>query len=63
MARDTNIPSPFDATHWRSRAEEARIIAEQMRDAASRSSMLRIANEYDEMARRASVRAAQKKRE
>jgi hypothetical protein len=47
-----------DPEHWRSRAREARAIAEQMTDADSRSAMLRIADDYDQLAERAAARAA-----
>jgi hypothetical protein len=47
-----------DPEHWRSRAREARAIAEQMIDADSRSAMLRIADDYDRLAERAAQRAA-----
>jgi hypothetical protein len=39
----------FDPEHWRSRAKEARAIADQMTDADSRSAMLRIADDYDRL--------------
>jgi hypothetical protein len=47
-----------DPEHWRSRAKEARAIADQMTDADSRSAMLRIADDYDRLAERAAQRAA-----
>jgi hypothetical protein len=47
-----------DPEHWRSRAKEARALAEQMTDADSRSAMLRIAEDYDQLAERAVARAA-----
>ena len=43
----------FGANHWRGRAEEARLIAEQMDDGDSHDSMLRIAAEYEKLADRA----------
>jgi hypothetical protein len=42
--------------HWRSRAEEARVQAEQMHDASSRRTMLEIASGYDRLAGRTELR-------
>jgi len=47
-----------DPEHWRRRAEEARIIAERMTDATSRQMMLRNAEDYEQLARRAEERLA-----
>ena len=44
--------------HWRDRAEEARVLAEQMHDDLSRAMMLKIAEDYDKLAVRASSRIA-----
>jgi regulator of replication initiation timing len=41
---------PFNAKHWRERAEEARTAAEQMCDAQSRQQMLEIAEGYERLA-------------
>ena len=46
-----------DPEHWRSRAEEARTIAEQMNDLPSKEAMLRIAKDYDRLAKRTEERA------
>ncbi len=43
--------------HWRDRAEEARLLAEDMGDTVSREMMLRIATEYDQLAKRARERS------
>ena len=37
-------------SHWRNRAEEARLRAEQMSDARARETMLGIAREYERFA-------------
>ena len=45
-----------DPKHWRNRAEEARIRAEQMRDSEPRRMMLEIATEYERLAKKAEQR-------
>ncbi|MET4331392.1 hypothetical protein ABIB80_007252 [Bradyrhizobium sp. i1.15.2] len=48
---------PFsDAKHWRGRAEATRVKAESLKDDTSRRRLLRIAKEYDKLARRAEER-------
>jgi hypothetical protein len=42
--------------HWRARAEEARMLANQMNDSESRDAMLRIAEDYERHAKRAEDR-------
>ena len=53
------MPPPFinDPQHWRKRADEARALAEQMKDPQSKEAMLRIATDYERLAERAAGRA------
>ena len=45
-----------DPKFWQERAEEARVLADQMSDETSKKMMLKIADDYDKLA----VRAAQR---
>ena len=45
-----------DPKHWYERAKEARAIAEMLSDEDSKLKMLRIANDYEVIARRAEQR-------
>jgi hypothetical protein len=51
-----DAPHFNDPEHWRQRAEEARVLAEQMNDETSKQMMLRIADDYDKLAVRAAMR-------
>jgi hypothetical protein len=46
-----------DPEHWRSRAEEARTVAEQLTDPVAKAMMLQIAEDYDRIADHAQQRA------
>jgi hypothetical protein len=45
-----------DPKHWRGRAEEARAVADELIDPEARRMMLRIADDYEELASRAEER-------
>jgi hypothetical protein len=49
-----------DPEHWRSRAVEARAIADGLTDPDAKCSMLKIAEEYERLAERAGQRAAER---
>jgi hypothetical protein len=54
------MPASFsvdDPSHWRARAEEARTLADEMHDEASRRMMLEIAEGYERLAKHAEERA------
>ena len=47
-----------DPAHWRDRAQQMRVLAEDMNDEYSKAAMLRIAEEYERLAKRAEQRAS-----
>jgi len=47
--------------HWRARAKAARDLAEYMIDPASKQDMLKVASQYEELAKRAENRAGGEK--
>jgi hypothetical protein len=49
-------PHLNDAKHWRERAEEMRVRAEEMKDLKSPSIMLGVADDYDKLADRVEER-------
>ena len=57
------VPSTiiYDIQHWRHRADEARAMADQITDLASREAMLQVAAGYDRFAERAAARQAMTK--
>jgi hypothetical protein len=47
-----------DPEHWHQRAEEARLVAEQLHDPVAKAAILRIAADYEQIAEQARQRAA-----
>lgn len=59
MAVSDKLPASYinDPTHWRERAEQMRVLAENMNDESSKATMLKLADDYDKLAARAAERA------
>ena len=53
-----DAPHFNDPAHWHGRAEECRVLAEQMNDDLAKQTMLRIGADYDRLAVRAAIRIA-----
>ena len=51
-----------DSKHWRDRAAEMRGLADEMKDIAGKTMMLKLADDYDKLAERAQVRSGGKER-
>jgi len=51
-----DVPHFNDPEHWQRRAEESRVLAEQMNDETAQKIMLRIADDYEKLAARATAR-------
>ena len=47
------MPDKLGSEHWRTRAQEARALAEGMTDPDAQRMMMRIANDYEKIADRA----------
>jgi hypothetical protein len=51
-----DVPHFNDPEHWQKRAEETRVLAEQMNDKTAKMIMLRIADDYEKLSARAAAR-------
>jgi hypothetical protein len=55
------MPFRFDPGHWRERAKQMRDIAESVPDEQAKRLLRDIADDYEELAKKASVRKGQQK--
>ena len=51
------MPHRYNPTHWRERAAQMRLLASEMNDPEAGAARLKLANDYDNLADRAEVRA------
>jgi hypothetical protein len=52
-----------DPKHWRERAEEARTVADELTDPDSKRRMMRVADDYEKLAKRAERRLKQQQQQ
>ena len=45
----TNKFHPNDSEHWHARAEEARLLAKEMKDSETKDALVRIADSYEDL--------------
>jgi hypothetical protein len=58
MSKSPADPFANDPDHWRKRAEEAPRLADQISDLQAKAAVLRIAEDYELLAKRAEARAS-----
>jgi hypothetical protein len=54
------VPHFDDPEHWHRRAEQARVLAERMSDETAKQAMFMVADDYDQLAVRASQRLCER---